>query len=135
MAQDDEPARSHSRGAALDTPVRHAVFAILGYAGVRALTAISGGLQQPAIAMWFVIDLAIAVVVAGALGFGIHRRSRIAVVLAIIYVVATQLYIWLGIGTPAGTVIAVIATGFLLRGAKSIFAAHAADRAAESQAP
>ncbi len=130
--ENDEPRRSHSDHGTLDTAVRHAIAALLGYAGLRALSAIIGGLQQPAMAMWFVIDLAIAVVVLGALGFGVYRRSRVAVVLAILYIVGTQLYVWFAIGTPAGTIIAVIVTGFLLRGAKRIFEDHAS---AQTQAP
>lgn len=131
--ENDERPRSHSADGGLDTTVRHAIIAVLGYAAIRALSAIVGGLQQPAMAIWFVIDLAIAVVVLGALGFGIYRKSRIAVVLAIFYIVGTQLYVWFVIGTPAGTIIAVIVTGFLLRGAKRIFAEHAARSAAETQ--
>ena len=122
--ENDERPSSHSRDTGLETPVRHAIIAVLGYAGLRALSAIIGGLQQPTMAMWFVIDLAIAVVVLGALGLGIYRQSRIAVVLAILYIVGTQLYVWFVIGTPAGTIIAVIVTGFLLRGAKRIFELH-----------
>lgn len=122
----DARRRSHSDRGNLDRPVQHALVAVVGYAALRALSAIIGGLQQPAMAMWFVIDLAIAVIVLGALGFGIYRKSRIAVVLAILYIVGTQLYLWFGIGTPAGTIIAAIVTGFLLRGAKCIFEHHSA---------
>ena len=129
-AENDERPRSHSGRGELDTRVRHAMIAVLGYAALRALSAIIGGLQQPTMAMWFVIDLAIALVVLGALGFGIYRMSRIAVVLAIVYIVGTQLYVWFVIETPAGTIIAVIVTGFLLRGAKRIFADHRAEREA-----
>jgi hypothetical protein len=104
--------------------IRHAWIAVLAYAGLRSLSAIIGGLQQPAMAMWFVVDFAVVAIVLGLLAFGIYKKSRIAVVTAIIYIVATQLYVWFVIGSPAGTIVAVIVTGFLLRGARRIFDFH-----------
>jgi hypothetical protein len=122
--EDDEGPRSHSAYDYSDKSIRHAWIAVLAYGGLRSLSAIVGGLQQPAMAVWFVIDFAVVALVLGLLAFGIYRKSRISVVAAIVYVVATQLYVWFAVGSPAGTIIAVIVTGFLLRGAKRIFEFH-----------
>jgi uncharacterized membrane protein YczE len=46
------------------------------------------------------------------------------VVLAIVYVAGTQLYVWFGIGSAAGTIVSAIVIGFLLRGARQIFDFH-----------
>ena len=122
--ENDEPARSRSPYDYSDKSIRHAWIAVLAYGGLRSLSAIIGGLQQPAMAVWFVIDFAAVALVLGLLAFGIYKKSRIAVVAAIIYIVGTQLYVWFVLGTPAGTIIAVVVTGFLLRGAKRIFEFH-----------
>ncbi len=119
--ENDERPRSLSVYDYSDKSIRHAWIAVLAYAGLRSLSAVIGGVQQPQMATWFVIDFAIVAVVLGLLAFGIYKKSRIAVVSAIVYIVATQLYVWFVIRSPAGTIIAVIVTGFLLRGAKRIF--------------
>ena len=135
----DERPRSLSVYDYSDKSIQHAGIAVLAYAGLRALSAIVGTLQQPAMAVWFVIDLAVVAIVLSILAFGIFKKSRIAVVLAILYVVGTQLYVWFGLGSASGTIVAVIVTGFLLRGAKRIFEFHRERAAnitdAEPQAP
>ena len=122
--ENDEPPRSLSVSDYSDKSVAHAWIAVLAYAGLRALGAIVGALQQPAIATWFVVDFAFIAIVLGLLAFGIYKQSRIAVVLAILYVAGMQLYVWIGTGSFAGTFAAIIVTGFLLRGAKRIFEQH-----------
>ena len=122
--EDDERPRSLSVDDYSDKSIQHAGIAVLAYAALRSLSAIIGAVQQPAMAVWFVIDLFIVGVVLGLLAFGIYKKSRIAVVLAILYIVGTQLYVWFGLGSATGTIVAVIVTGFLLRGAKRIFAFH-----------
>ena len=119
--ENDEQPRSRSVYDYSDKSIQHAGLAVLAYAGLRALSAIIGSVQQPSMAVWFGIDLVIVAMVLGVLAFGIHKRSRVAVVMAILYVVGTQLYVWFGLRSPAGTIVAVIVTGFLLRGAKRIF--------------
>ena len=119
----DEPPRSHS-AAESNRRIRHAAIAALAYGAVRAVSAFIGGMQQPTAALWFFIDFATAGIVLGVLALFISRRSRIAVVLAILYIAATQLYIWFGIGSPAGTILSAIGISFLLRGARSIFEFH-----------
>ena len=120
----DERPRSLSVHDYSDKSVAHAWIAVLAYAGLRALGAIIGALQQPAIASWFVIDLAFIALVLALLAFGIYKHSRIAVVLAILYVAGMQLYVWIGTGSFAGTFASIIVTGFLLRGARRIFEHH-----------
>ena len=126
--ENDERPRSLSVYDYSDKSIRHAWIAVLAYAGLRALSAIVGALQQPTIAVWFAVDFALVAVILGLLAFGIHRKSRIAVVLAILYVVGTQLYVWFAIGLISGTIVSVIVTGFLLRGAVRIFEFHREQR-------
>ena len=121
--EDDEPPRSGS-AAESNRIIRHASIAALAYGALRALSAFIGGMQQPAAALWFFIDFAVAGIALGLLALFISRRSRIAVVLAILYVAGTQLYVWFGIGSPAGTIVSAIVIGFLLRGAGPIFEFH-----------
>ena len=122
--ENDERPRSLSVYDYSDKSVQHAGIAVLAYAALRSLSAIIGAVQQPAMAVWFVIDLFIVGVVLGLFAFGIYKKSRIAVVLAILYIVGTQLHVWFALGSPTGTIVAVIVTGFLLRGAKRIFEFH-----------
>lgn len=61
----------------------------------------------------------------GALAFGIFRKSRVAVVIMLVCVVGPQLYTWFVLRSASGTVVSIIVTGFLLRGARRIFQHHA----------
>ena len=81
-ADDDQRPRSSSLYDYSDRSVQRAWVAVLVYGGLRALGAIIGGLQQPALAIWFGNDFVIVMLVLGLLAFGISRKSRIAVVLA-----------------------------------------------------
>ena len=127
LDENDEPARSRSAVESHRT-IRHASIAALAYGALRALSAFIGGMQQPPAALWFFIDFAVAGIVLGLLAYFISRRSRIAVVLAIFYVAGTQLYVWFGVGSPAGTIVSAIVIGFLLRGAGRIFEFHRQSR-------
>ncbi len=107
-----------------DKSIQHAWIAVLVYLGLRVFGALIGAMQQPAMVVVFLIDVALYAVVLGAIAFGIYRKSRIAVVLAIIIIAGTQLYVWLGARSFSGTIVSVIAIGFLLRGANRIFQEH-----------
>ena len=107
-----------------DKSIQHAWIAVLAYLGLRVFGAVVGSLQQPAMVAVFVIDAAFYAVVLGALAFGIHRKSRVAVVLVIAIIAGTQLYVWLGAGSFSGTIVSIIVVGFLLRGAARIFQHH-----------
>lgn len=93
-----------------------------------------GSLRQPDMAVWFAIDFALVGALLGGLAFGIHKESRVAVVAAICLVVGMQLVLWATSGWFSGTIVSVIVTGFLLRGAKRIFEHHAERRDARETA-
>ena len=63
--------------------------------------------------------------VSGVLAFGILRRSRVAVVAMLIFVIVLQLYTWVVARSVAGTLVTIIVVGFLLRGARRMFQDHA----------
>ena len=97
---------------------------MLAYLGLRVFGTVMGILQQPASTVPLVVDGIFDCVVLGFLAFGIYRKNRIAVTLALLWVVGTQLYIWIGLRSFSGTIVSVIVTGFLVRGAKRIFEHH-----------
>ena len=130
----DERARSVSLYDYSDPSIRHAWIALVALAALRGIGAVAGMVVQPPLIIWYAIDFLFGCLLLGALAFGVHKESRVAVVLAIILIVANQLYIWFGIGSLAGTLPAVIVTGFLLRGAVRIFEHHRDSREAPSQA-
>ena len=107
-----------------DKSIQQAWIAVLAYLGLRVFGTVMGILQQPASTVPLVVDGVFDCVVLGALAFGIYRKSRIAVTLALLWVVGIQIYIWIGLRSFSGTVVSVIVTGFLLRGAKRIFEHH-----------
>lgn len=72
----------------------------------------------------FAVVALITGAILGSLVFGIFRKSRVAVVLTLVSVVGLQLYTWFVQHLSAGTLLSVIVTGFLLRGAKRIFEDH-----------
>jgi hypothetical protein len=57
----------------------------------------------------------------GALAFGIFRRSRVAIILMLVSVVGLQPYTWFVMHSPSGSLLSIIVTAFLLRGARRIF--------------
>ncbi len=59
------------------------------------------------------------------LAFGIFCQSRVAVVVMLAVVIGLQLYTWLVMRSASGTILSIIVTGFLLRGARRIFQHHA----------
>ena len=107
-----------------DKSIQHAWIAVLVYLGLRVFGAAIGMLQQPGMVVPFVIDGVFYVVVLGALAFGIYRKSRVAVVAAIVAIAGTQLYVWFAARSVSGSVVSIIAVGFLLRGANRIFQDH-----------
>lgn len=75
-----------------------------------------------AIAVMFNI---IIVAISAVLAFFIFRRSRLAVVAMLVFIIVLQLYTWFVVHSPAGTLVNIIVVGFLLRGAKRIFQDYA----------
>ena len=74
------------------------------------------------------VAIAFSVIIAaisGVLAFFIFRRSRFAVVDMLVFVIVLQLHRWFAAHSPAGTLVSIMAVGFLLRGARRIFQDHA----------
>ena len=72
---DDSERKSLSVYDYSDPSIRHAWFAVLAYAALRALSTVVGMLREPTIAIWFVIDLVVVAVILGGLAFGFTRRA------------------------------------------------------------
>jgi hypothetical protein len=110
-----------------DQSIPQAAYAAIIYAVISML---STGLAwfHPSTLPW--IALVIGAFVIGflfaALAFGIFCKSRIAVVIMLVLVVGLQLYTWLVMRSASGTILSIIVTGFLLRGARRIFQCHTA---------
>jgi len=75
-----------------------------------------------AVALVFSIIIA---AISGVLALGIFRRSRVAIAAMIVFVVALQLYSWLVARSVAGTLVTIVVTAFLFRGARRMFQDHA----------
>jgi fructose-specific phosphotransferase system IIC component len=75
-----------------------------------------------ALALVFSIIIA---AVSGVLAFGIFRRSRVAIVAMIVFVIALQVYTWFVARSIAGTLVTIVVVAFLLRGARRMFQDHA----------
>jgi hypothetical protein len=63
----------------------------------------------------------IIAVISGILAFGIFRRSKIAILLMLLFVIVPQLYTWFVVHSIAGSLVSIVVAGFLLRGAARIF--------------
>ncbi len=109
-----------------DKSIPQAWVAALAYAGFTSFGGIMAALQgaQAVPVAGIVLNLLIIL----PLTFGICKRSRIAVVLMLAYVIGSQLYVWIVPHSFAGTILSVIVTGFLLRGAVRIFQFHRENR-------
>jgi hypothetical protein len=133
-----------------DKSVQHAGYAAIAYAVINLFSGVlaliqhfiyhrpgTGGLishdyvsQQylqhtpllTAIAMAFSIIIA---AISGVLAFFIFRHSRFAVVAMLGVVILLQLFTWFVAHSAAGTLVSIIVTGFLLRGARRIFQDYA----------
>jgi predicted branched-subunit amino acid permease len=106
-----------------DKSIQHAWIATLGYAAATTFgtfIAILQGARDFLVIGTVVIQLMIILFLA----FWISRKSRVAAVLMLTYVIGLQLYVWLGMHSFSGTIVSVIVTGFLLRGTKRIFEEH-----------
>ena len=107
-----------------DKSIQHAWIAVLAYLGLSVFGTVMGILQHAGSTRLLLADGIFDCVALGFLAFGIYRKSRIAVTLALLWVVGTQLYVWIALRSFSGTVVSIIVTGFLLRGAKRIFEHH-----------
>ena len=109
-----------------DKSIPQAGYAAIVYAIISTLTTGLAWVRAPS-TPWLAIFI-IALVIGlffGALAFGIFRKSRVAVVLMLVFVVGLQLYTWIIMRSLSGSLLSIIVTGFLLRGARRIFQDHA----------
>jgi hypothetical protein len=109
-----------------DKSIQQAGYAAIAYAVISTLSTGLAWFQSPS-TPWLAI-LIVALIIAlffGALAFGIFRKSRVAVILMLVFVVGLQLYTWIIARSPSGSLLSIIVTGFLLRGARRIFQDHA----------
>jgi hypothetical protein len=67
----------------------------------------------------------IVAAVSGVLAFFIFRNSRFAVVAMLGVVILLQLFTWFVAHSAAGSLLSIVVTGVLLRGARRIFQDHA----------
>jgi len=81
--------------------------------------------NTPLVAAVSVVFSIIVAVIAGVLAFFIFRRSRVAIVLMLAFVILLQLYTWFIAHSVAGTLLTIIVVAFLLRGARRMFQDYA----------
>ena len=109
-----------------DKSIPQAGYAAIVYAVISTLTTGLAWFRAPATPWIAMVIVALLIgLFFGALGFGIFRKSRIAVVVMLTLVVGLQLYTWFVLRSGSGTILSVIVTGFLIRGARRIFQHHA----------
>ena len=109
-----------------DKSIPQAGYAAIVYAVISTLTTGLSWFRAPT-TPWLAL-VVVALVIGtffGGLAFGIFRKSRVAVVLMLVLVVGLQLYTWLVLHSISGTLLSIVVTGFLLRGARRIFQDHA----------
>lgn len=116
-----------------DKSIPQAGYAAIVYAVISTLTIGSSWFRAPA-TPWLAIVIVALIIGAffGSLAFGIYKKSRVAVVVMLVFVVGLQLYTWFIMRSPSGSLLSIIVTGFLLRGARRIFQDHA-ERQANTQ--
>ena len=109
-----------------DKSIPQAGYAAIVYAVISTLTTGLSWFRAPT-TPWLALVVVALVIGAffGGLAFGIFRKSRVAVVLMLVLVVGLQLYTWLILHSISGTLLSIVVTGFLLRGARRIFQDHA----------
>src|SRR3954463_16201165 len=107
-----------------DPSIRHAWIAALVYLAASLPGAILAIGQSHASIPAVIVALFIQAVIVLPLAVGIYKDSRVAVVLMLLYVIGAQLFVWIVQRSFAGTIVSVIVTGFLVRGAVRIFEHH-----------
>ncbi|MEY2489591.1 MAG: hypothetical protein QOC70_1533 [Verrucomicrobiota bacterium] len=118
-----------------DKSIPQAGYATIVYSVVYTLSTAAVWFRAPNTPLAAVIIAAsIIIVFFGTLAFGIFRKSRIAVITILVFVVGIQLYTWFIARSITGTILSVVVTGFLLRGARRIFQYHVEREEAEQRA-
>lgn len=112
-----------------DKSIPQAGYAAIAYAVISTLTTGLSWFEAPTTPWLAVVIVALVIgLFFGALAFGIFRKSRVAVLVMLVFVIGLQLYTWIGLHSPEGSILSIIITGFLLRGARRIFQDHAERR-------
>jgi phosphatidylserine synthase len=113
-----------------DKSIQHAGYAAIAYAVISTFSTGLSWFQAPTTPWLAVVIVALVIgLFFGALAFGIFKKSRVAVSVMLVFVVGLQLYTWFVLHSGAGSILSVIVTGFLLRGARRIFQDHAERKA------
>lgn len=108
-----------------DKSIQQAGYAAVAYAVISTLTTGLAWFQAPSTPWLAIVIVALIIgLFFGALAFGIFKKSRVAVILMLVFVVGLQLYTWIIMRSPSGSLLSIIVTGFLLRGARRIFQDH-----------
>jgi len=109
-----------------DKSIQQAGYAAIVYAVISTISTGFAWFRAPSTSWLATILVALVIgLFFGGLAFGIFRKSRVAVILMLILVVGLQLSTWLLMHSFSGSILSVIVTGFLLRGARRIFQEHA----------
>lgn len=108
-----------------DKSIPQAGYAAIAYAVISALTTGLAWFRAPTTPWLAVVFGALFIgLVFGGLAFGVFRKSRVAVIVMLTFVVGLQLYTWFLMRSPSGSLLSIVVTGFLLRGARRIFQDH-----------
>ena len=109
-----------------DRSIPQAGYAAIVYAVVSTLTTGLAWFRAPSTPWLAVVIVALIIgLFFGALAFGIFKKSRVAIIVMLVFVVGLQLYTWFVMRSASGSLMSIIVTGFLLRGARRIFQDHA----------
>jgi phosphate/sulfate permease len=109
-----------------DPRVRQAGYAAIIYGVISLASALLLLLKArleaiPASAIGLIVGGLIGAAISGGLAFGIFRRSKVSVIVMIALVVIPQLYTWFVAHSISGSLVSIVVTAFLLRGAKAMF--------------
>ena len=109
-----------------DKSIQQAGYAAIVYAIISTLSTGLAWFRAPATPWIAIVIVAILIgLIFGTLAFGIFRKSRAAIIIMLLVVVGLQLYTWFVAQSASGSLVSIIVTGFLLRGARRIFQDHA----------
>jgi hypothetical protein len=109
-----------------DRSIQQAGYAAIVYAVVSVVSTGLVWFQAPS-TPWVALGV-VAVIIGlffGGLAFGIFRKSSVCVVIMLVLVVGFQLSTWFIVRSASGSLLSIVVTGFLLRGARRIFQDHA----------
>jgi hypothetical protein len=112
-----------------DKSIQQAGYAAVVYAVVSVVSTGLAWFQAPS-TPWVAIAVVTVIIglFFGGLAFGIFKKSRVCVVFMLVLVVGFQLYTWFIMRSASGSLLSIVVTGFLLRGARRIFQDHAEQR-------